>query len=58
MATYILRGKYSPAAYQGMLAKPSDRGQGAKVISSVVGAKMMDAFFSVTHVGAASRSHS
>ena len=26
MPTYIFRGKYSPAAYQGMLAAPSDRG--------------------------------
>ena len=49
MATYILRGKYSPTAYQGMLASPSDRGQGAKSISSAVGAKMLDAFFSVTN---------
>lgn len=32
-----------------MLASPSDRGQGAKGISSAVGAKMIDAFFSVTN---------
>ena len=49
MATYILRGKYSPAAYQGMLDAPSDRGQAAKSIGNVVGAKMIDAYFSVTN---------
>ena len=49
MSTHILRGKYSPSAFQGMLASPSDRGEGAKSIAKVVGAKMTDAFFSVTN---------
>ena len=32
-----------------MLAAPSDRGEGAKAIAKVIGAKMTGAFFSVTN---------
>ena len=32
-----------------MLASPSDRGEGAKALARAVGAKMIDAYFSVTN---------
>ena len=33
MATYLVHGRYTPAAFQGMLAASHDRGQAAKAVS-------------------------
>jgi uncharacterized protein with GYD domain len=48
MATYLVHGRYSPAAFQGMLAASHDRGQAAKVLFKSLGIKTNEIMFSVT----------
>lgn len=48
MATYLVHGRYSPAAFQGMLAASHDRGQAAKTLFKSLGIKTKEIMFSVT----------
>ena len=41
MHTYILRGKYSPEAFDGMLNDPSDRAPAAQALVEAIGGKML-----------------
>lgn len=48
MATYLVHGRYSPAAFQGMLSASHDRGQAAKALFKSLGIKTKEIMFSVT----------
>ena len=48
MHTYILRGKYSPEAFDGMLNDPSDRAPAAQALVEAIGGKMLGMYFSVS----------
>ena len=48
MATYLVHGRYTPAAFQGMLAASHDRGQAAKALFKSLGIKTKEIMFSVT----------
>lgn len=48
MALYLVRSSYTPTAFQGMLASPSDRGEAAKTLFKSIGLKTHDIFFSVS----------
>jgi uncharacterized protein with GYD domain len=39
MALYLVRSRYTPTAFQGMLAAPSDRGEAAKALFKSMGFK-------------------
>lgn len=48
MATYLVHGRYTPAAFQGMLAASHDRGLAAKVLFKSLGIKTKEIMFSMT----------
>jgi uncharacterized protein with GYD domain len=48
MTTYLVHARYSPAAFQGMLADSLDRGQAAKVLFKSLGLKTKEIMYSVT----------
>ena len=48
MALHLFRGKYSSAAFQGMLSTPLDRGEAATVIFKTVGIKTHEILYSVS----------
>ena len=48
MHTYILRGKYSPDAFDGMLNDPSDRAPAAQALVEAIGGKMLGMYYSVS----------
>ena len=48
MALHLFRGKYSSAAFQGMLSTPLDRGDAATVIFKTVGIKTHEILYSVS----------
>jgi uncharacterized protein with GYD domain len=48
MAMYLTRARYSPAAFQGMVANPSDRGAAAKAMFEAAGIKLQSIYFSVS----------
>jgi len=48
MATYLVHGRYTPAAFQGMLAAPHDRGEAAKALFKSLGIKTREIMFSMT----------
>lgn len=47
MATYLVQGRYSGAAFQGMLASPHDRGVAAKALFKSLGIKTREIMFSI-----------
>jgi uncharacterized protein with GYD domain len=48
MALYLVRSRYTPSAFQGMLANPSDRGEAAKSLFKALGLKTHEVFFSIS----------
>ena len=48
MALYLVRSRYTPTAFQGMLASPSDRGDAAKTLFKSIGLKTHEVMFSVS----------
>ena len=48
MALYMVRARYSPSAFQGMLSAPSDRGEAAKALFKALGMKTHEVFFSIS----------
>ena len=48
MALYLVRARYSAAAFQGMLAAPHDRGQAATGLFKSLGIKTHEILFSVS----------
>ena len=53
MALYLVRARYSPSAFQGMLAAPSDRGEAAKALFKALGIKTHEILFSISNFIAA-----
>ena len=51
MALYLVRARYSAAAFQGMLAAPHDRGEAAKALFKSLGIKTHEILFSVSTGG-------
>jgi uncharacterized protein with GYD domain len=49
MALYLVRSRYTPTAFQGMLAAPSDRGEAAKALFKSLGLKTHEIFFSISN---------
>jgi uncharacterized protein with GYD domain len=49
MALYLVRSRYTPTAFQGMLAAPSDRGDAAKALFKSLGIKTHEIFFSISN---------
>ncbi len=45
MSTYLIRGKYSPEAFKGMLAKPEDRTAAIKAFYEAAGVKLLHLWF-------------
>lgn len=48
MALYLVRSRYTPTAFQGMLASPSDRGDAAKTLFKSLGLKTHEIYFSIS----------
>jgi uncharacterized protein with GYD domain len=48
MALYLVRSRYTPTAFQGMLAAPSDRGDAAKTLFKSLGLKTHEIYFSIS----------
>jgi uncharacterized protein with GYD domain len=48
MALYLVRARYTSAAFQGMLAAPHDRGEAAKVLFKALGIKTHEILFSIS----------
>jgi uncharacterized protein with GYD domain len=48
MAIYRVQARYTPAAFQGMLAAPHDRGEAAKTLFKSLGIKTREIMFSMT----------
>ena len=48
MALYLVRSRYTPTAFQGMLAAPSDRGEAAKALFKSLGLKTHEVLFSIS----------
>lgn len=49
MALYLVRSRYTPTAFQGMLAAPSDRGEAAKALFKSLGFKTHELLFSISN---------
>ncbi len=49
MAMYLVRSRYTPTAFQGMLAEPTDRGEAAKALFKSLGLKTHEIFFSISN---------
>lgn len=49
MAFYLVRSRYTPSAFQGMLTSPSDRGEAAKALFKSLGFKKSEVFFSISN---------
>lgn len=47
MAIYLVQARYTPAAFQGMLATPHDRGDAAKALFKSLGIKTREIMFSM-----------
>jgi uncharacterized protein with GYD domain len=45
MATYLVRARYSNAAFGGMVSSPSDRGAAAKAVFASAGAKTQQVYY-------------
>ncbi len=48
MATYMTKAKYSAAAFQGMLANPSDREQAARALFAAAGVTIQHLYFEIS----------
>jgi uncharacterized protein with GYD domain len=48
VATYLIRGQYSNAAFNGMITSPHDRSVAAKAMFKAVGVKCREIYFSVS----------
>ena len=48
MALYMIRTRYSAAAFQGMLATPRDRGEAVKALSKTIGMKTHEVLYSIS----------
>ena len=49
MSLYLVRSRYTPTAFQGMLAAPSDRGEAAKALFKSMGFKTHEVLFSISN---------
>lgn len=45
MATYLVKARYSNAAFGGMVSSPSDRGAAAKAVFASAGAKVHEVYY-------------